>query len=106
VFIVGDVKMKKAFAGKIPAVFIMVFSMAAFFVGCRSSDRCMHTTEFSRGMTSGKGPKRIYVPEYFIYRNGKYEFVKGHYRWVLLPKLYARRSLKGYGFKGDAASNR
>lgn len=60
-----------------------------------------------KSLTSKSGPTRIYVPEYYVYRNGKYHFVKGHYRWVLFPKLYVRRSLKGYGSRReDAASAR
>ncbi|HYG03057.1 MAG TPA: hypothetical protein VD927_11480 [Chryseosolibacter sp.] len=57
-------------------------------------------------VTGPDGPRRIYVPEYYIYKNGKYHFIKGHYRWVLNRKLYVRRSMKGYGSRMERASVR
>jgi hypothetical protein len=50
--------------------------------------------------------RRIYVPEYFVYRKGKYEFVKGHHRTILFPKVYAKRSLRGYTTDQESASIR
>lgn len=56
--------------------------------------------------TDSRGPRTIYVPSYYIYRHGKYHFVKGHYRYVLSPRVYRRRSLQGYGTKLESASIR
>jgi hypothetical protein len=72
--------------------------------GCKSTDECPHVRK-KHEVVTGRGPKRIYVPEYFVYRNGKYEFVEGHYRWVLLPKVYVKRSMKGYVTKPEAAAS-
>lgn len=47
-------------------------------------------------VTGPSGPRKIYVPEYYVYRNGKYKFVRGHYRWVLSRRLYLKRSMEGY----------
>jgi hypothetical protein len=74
------------------------------FIACKSPDTCKHVSKSQR-LVEGKGPKRIYVPEYFVYRNGKYEFVKGHYRLVLSPKTYVRRSMKGYTTRQEAAAS-
>jgi hypothetical protein len=63
-------------------------------IGCSSSKETCRPLQ--KEISSARGPKRIYIPEYFIYRRGKYEFVRGHYQWVLFPKTYAKRSLKGY----------
>jgi hypothetical protein len=57
-------------------------------------------------VTGQNGPRRIYVPAYYLYRNGKYHFVKGHYRLVLNRKVYLARANRGYTTRMDEASAR
>ena len=83
---------------------LVIILMAFLFTQCISAEKHFWT---GAGQSSGTfGPKSIYVPEYHIYRNGKYHFVKGHYRYVINPAVYRRRSLQGYGTKLESASIR
>jgi hypothetical protein len=87
----------------------MLFTLAIIYIAtgsfsCRS-EKCPVGLDQSSLVTGKPGLKRIYVPKYYIYRNGKYEFVKGHYRWVN-PKMYVKRSLRGYGNDTESASIR
>jgi hypothetical protein len=49
-------------------------------------------------------PDWIYEPEYYVYKNGRYRFVKGHYRKILFRKQFRKRSLLGYGSPEDTAA--
>jgi hypothetical protein len=83
----------------------IVIIINACLSGCKSSASGTNAPEKNE-LSKGHGPKRIYVPEYFVYRRGKYQFVKGHYHWVLFPKNYQRRSMQGYTIKQETASNK
>ena len=74
-------------------VLMMIISL---MLSCQSIEKCAGSTAHRELTTGARGPKRLYVPEYYVYSNGKYEFVKGHYRLVMFPKLYVKRSMKGY----------
>jgi hypothetical protein len=61
----------------------------------------------SRDFVTGRnGPRKIYVPGYYVYRNDKYFFVKGHYRWVISRKLFLARANRGYTTRMDEARAR
>jgi hypothetical protein len=47
----------------------------------------------------------VYVPEYYVY-DGRYRFVRGHYRKILSRKAYLRRTLRGYGSREAHAAAR
>lgn len=84
---------------------LILFSTVFLNAGCKGSAECVR--DGSPGIAKeGSGPRRIYVPEYYVYRNGRYVFVKGHYRLVLSRALYYKRTMRGYGWKGDRASVR
>lgn len=86
--------------------FILLVMITLTIGACKSSDQCIQTPKQNNLAVGKSGPRKIYVPEYYTYRRGKYEFVKGHYRWVLFPKAYAKRSMKGYTTKPERASLR
>jgi hypothetical protein len=73
-----------------------ILTLLTLFAGCKTAEKCPVGMTQSSLVTGRPGPKRIYVPQYYVYRKGKYEFVKGHYRWIARPKDYVKRSLKGY----------
>jgi hypothetical protein len=75
------------------------------FSSCSSSERCLQKKD-PEFVTGQNGPRRIYVPEYYLYRRGKYEFVPGHYRLVLSRKTYLKRSMRGYTYRREHASIR
>jgi hypothetical protein len=77
-------------------IWIAFCCVISFCWSCQAPGGCKGGSDARQNLTNNHGPKRIYVPEYFIYRRGKYEFVKGHYRTVLFPKVYVKRSMKGY----------
>jgi hypothetical protein len=83
---------------------LVIILMALLLTQCISAEKHFWTTSVKE--PGVKGPKSIYVPGYHIYRNGKYRFVKGHYRYVLNPTVYRRRSLQGYGTRLESASIR
>ena len=74
-------------------IFLILITLT---MACRSSDSRLPQQKTGKSLNQSRGPKKVYVPEYYVYRRGKYAFVKGHYRWVIFPKVYAKRSLKGY----------
>jgi hypothetical protein len=47
----------------------------------------------------------VWEPEYYVY-DGRYRFVRGHYRKILSRKAYLRRSLRGYCAKDAHATAR
>lgn len=71
---------------------------------CKSPENC--NGEKQPGLVTGpNGPRKVYVPEYFVYRNGRYEFVKGHYRWILNRKTYLKRTTRGYTERAEGAAS-
>jgi hypothetical protein len=78
--------------------------LSSLLLACKASDSCPQLPQQESLVTHKKGPRKIYVPEYYVYRNGKYEFIKGHYRWVLNNKAYVKRSLKGYNNSDEASA--
>ncbi|MBT1700613.1 hypothetical protein KK083_27235 [Fulvivirgaceae bacterium PWU4] len=38
----------------------------------------------------------VWEPQYYVY-NGRYRFVRGHYRKLISRKAYLKRSLRGNG---------
>jgi hypothetical protein len=59
---------------------------------------CKISKNESNGVISRPAvPDRVYEPEYYIYKNGRYKFVKGHYRKVWMKRNYWKRSLNGFG---------
>lgn len=83
---------------------LVIILIAFLFTQCVSAEKRFWATSMKEPGVNG--PKAIYVPTYYIYRNGKYRFVKGHYRYVLNPAVYRRRSLQGYGTRLESASIR
>jgi hypothetical protein len=76
-------------------------------MSCKSSETCLGPKTKEIGKIEPKGkPKRHYVPEYYVYRRGKYEFVEGHYGLILFPKSYHKRSLRGYTLRQSPSTNR
>jgi hypothetical protein len=83
-----------------------IVNSSFLFEGCsKSTTGCVETGR-SNLAAGQNGPRKIYVPAYYVYRNGKYQFVKGHYRWVLNRKAYLARANRGYTSKMDEASAR
>jgi hypothetical protein len=89
-------------AFRLIVLFVSVFGMT----GC--ADKTMGCVKKGNDdlVTGQKGPRRIFVSAYYVYRNGKYQFVKGHYRWVLNRKTYLARANRGYTTRMEAASTR
>ena len=89
-------------------IIILLLGISAFtFTGCgKSATGCVTTGGHQDLATGPKGPRKIYVPAYYLYRNGKYQFVKGHYRWVLNRKTYFARANRGYTNRVDEAAAR
>jgi hypothetical protein len=84
---------------------ILLALMAGLIIvsGCKSTER--KPAAFSPKMYSGSAaPDWIYDPPYYHYKNGRYTFVKGHYRRVWFRKSYMRRKLKGYGSPAETAA--
>lgn len=76
-------------------VFILVFS----FASCSSGKLATGNHDM---VTGPNGPRKIYVPAYYTYRNGNYHFVKGHYRLVLNRRLYLARANRCYSVEASA----
>jgi hypothetical protein len=91
--------------GAISKIITLLFTVNVCFIGCKSSSPAINAPEKNE-LSKGHGPRRIYVPEYFVYRRGKYQFVKGHYHWVLFPKNYQKRAMRGYTIKQETAANK
>ena|SRR5688572_9648896 len=72
---------------------------AYIFNGC--SPRKAKLPKARQDKAIGVAPSygRIWVPEYFNYENGKYQFVKGYYRKVISRRSYYKRSLRGYAYQ-------
>jgi hypothetical protein len=85
---------------------IICVCLGISFAGCKSHEKCAPSAD-NQSVTS-KSPmiKKVYVPEYYRYHNGRYSFVKGHYRLVLSPKAEYKRSLRGYTSHPDYTSIR
>lgn len=87
--------------------FAMLQLVAALMMfSCRAQDKCVTPSKEFDVVEEGGRLKRQYVPEYYVYRNGRYRFVKGHYQWILFPKQYVKRSLRGYSYKQANSSGR
>jgi hypothetical protein len=54
-----------------------------------------------RAFSGAVAPDRVWEPEYYVYKNGKYRFVKGYYRKVRAKKAFWKRSLQGLTMKSD-----
>ena len=77
--------------------FLLVIICVSFLLSCGVSETpMMEATNYG-----GVAPQKVYQPEYYVYKNGRYKFVKGHYRKVYNRKIFRKRSLEGYGSKGD-----
>lgn len=89
---------------KVKKLLVLFVLTAAMFTSCKSVKNCDGSEP---GFTTGpRGIRKIYVPEYYVYRNGRYDFVKGHYRWVLNRKAYLKRANRGYTNRPERASIR
>jgi hypothetical protein len=80
-------------SGKI-ALYVYLLVLPLMF-SCASEKRIRpaHAKDVAAG---GPVPSKVWVQHYFIYRHGRYQFVKGHYRPVISKKAYLKRSVKGY----------
>jgi|GEM_PF-5843047 len=74
--------------------------------GCDPVKRNLRKNNTDEFVSGPRGPRKIYVPEYYVFRNGKYHFVDGHYRWVLFRKPYLKKTTRGFTTKGEHASAR
>ena len=69
-------------------------SLVFLFMGCAAGT--YDTPTANHKMFSGApAPDRVYIPKYYVYKKGRYTFVKGHYRRVLFPARHWKRSLLG-----------
>jgi hypothetical protein len=84
-----------------PIVFFLCMTSMLALGGCSRSTATSCVERDNGSVAMGKGPRKIYVPAYYSYRNGKYQFVKGHYRWVVNRRLYLARAYRGYTSKMD-----
>jgi len=85
---------------------VAVIIVSAALTGCNSTEKMLRKNNTEEFVSGPRGPRKIYVPEYYVYRNGKYHFVDGHYRWVFFRKHYLRKTARGYTHKSDHASAR
>jgi hypothetical protein len=78
-----------------------IFILLLFLLPCCNvtSQKVVSHKSFSGAPT----PDWVYEPEFYTYKNGRYTFVKGHYRKVLSRKNYWKRSLRGFGSRNDYA---
>lgn len=82
---------------------VLLVLTASLLPSCQSV-KCRGADE---GFVTGPGGlRKVYVPEYFVYRNGRYDFVEGHYRWVISRKTYLKRANRGYTNRPERASIR
>lgn len=79
---------------------------AVLFIGCSTSENFSFHPHGNHIVKSSPSASYIWEPEYYVYKNGKYRFVRGGYRPVLSRKNYYKRSLRGYTYKGDYAAAR
>jgi hypothetical protein len=84
---------------------VMVIFLA-LGMGCKSAEKCAVEDDSQSITAKSPTPKRVYVPEYYRYHNGKYTFVKGHYRRVVAKKAQHKRTLRGYTTHSDYTSIR
>jgi hypothetical protein len=82
---------------------IIFIPLLFFFTGCGIT---RHPAASHKMFSGSPAPDWVYEPEYYTYRNGQYNFVKGHYRRVLSRKNYWKRSLKCFGRTGDYTAAR
>jgi hypothetical protein len=91
-----------AFWEKFTRPLIVLLGTLLLFTGCGTGlrDGRLPLKEFSGSPV----PDWVYEPEYYVYRDGRYKFVKGHYRKVLFRKHFRKRSLRGYGSSSETAA--
>jgi hypothetical protein len=85
---------------------MVLLILSAAMTGCDSTKRELRKNAQEEFVSGPRGPRKIYVPEYYVYRRGKYQFVDGHYRWVFFRKPYLKRTTRGYTTKTEHASAR
>jgi hypothetical protein len=69
--------------------------------GVRENSRRYDTIGAKRGFSGAVAPDRVWESEYYVYKNGKYRFIKGHYRKVRAKEAFWKRSLQGLTTKSD-----
>lgn len=73
----------------------MLVGLCCLLVSCNSAH--MHVTESKpKPVSAIASHDKIYVPKYYVYRNGHYKFVRGYYRVIFSKKNYWKKSLRGY----------
>jgi hypothetical protein len=80
--------------------------LVTFSAGCRNTEKCVVAEANSTVTSKSPVPKKVYVPEYYRYHNGRYTFVKGRYRPVIAKKAQHKRTLRGYTSHPDYTSIR
>jgi hypothetical protein len=79
-----------------PRLFVCMYLMVLVLLFCCCSEKRLPIEHAHSTIAGGPVPTKIWVQDYFIYRHGRYQFVKGHYRPVISKRAYLRRSVKGY----------
>jgi hypothetical protein len=96
--------MSRNFYSSAARYILLILLLTIVNTGCRTAETCVGQKQ--HGITTGpRGPRKLYVPEYYVYRNGRYEFVKGHYRYILSRKTYLKRSMRGFTNRLDETAS-
>jgi hypothetical protein len=64
--------------------------------GCSGSKDYALSNGSKKSIAGTPAPGWIWEPEYYIFDDGKYRFVEGHYRLVVFRKAYYKRKLRGH----------
>ena len=87
-------------------VMFSIFLVLLIASGCKTGEKCSVAQSENTTSADAPAPKKVYVPGYYHYRNGRYTFIKGHYRPVIAKRSHWKRSLRGYTSHPDYTSIR
>lgn len=77
-------------------IILQLFLLAVIFASCNSIQKCKSSLSPNEIRSSAGVPRKVYTPQQYYYREGKYTFIKGHYAPILLKRLYLKKSVRGY----------
>lgn len=84
---------------------LLIVAGIYLLAACSGASRSFRAKESRKVVMRTPAAGWVYVPEYYVY-DGRYRFVRGHYRKILSRKAYLKRSLRGYGSKDAHAAAR
>ena len=90
-------------------VVVIFFTLSTWWAtSCGVAERCKPNLVPPVAFREG-APGKVWRPSYYVYNNGRYQFVKGHYGTNYFRRFYLKRSVRGYSTKrknGDRKSEK